>query len=217
VIRKMHLHSYLRVASFLLVLLCALLVLMEDAWAQNIVDVDVKANFSPVAAVGIIMVGGDTRQETMVKFEQVNEGNVVVSFPYSRSDLDKHATVSAIVVSEEGELAFGSVKPVRYDVGSIHSIPQCEEESVISTVGLESQVALLESLLQIRSERRSTYQANLNRELSGDFLNRLMELESGLGLQAYPALSPDTDPVELTDRLSRLKNSIQQFKARKTP
>jgi len=217
VIRKRNLILYLQLIFVLVLLPCALLVPMEDARAQNIVEVDVKTSFSPVAAVGIIMVEGETRQETLVKLEQVNENNLTVSFPFTKSDLDKHATVSAIVVSEDGELAFGSVKPVRYNLGSVHSIPQCKDGSQVSTAGLESQVALLESLLQIRSERRSTYQANLNKELSGDFLNRLKELESGLGLQVYPELSPDSEPVELTDRLSRLKNSIQQFKARKTP
>jgi len=196
------------------IMLCVLFSTTGTASADNLVEVDVRARFDPIAAVGLIMMDGKTRQVPQARMKQIGD-DIVVSFPYNSSELD--GRVTAMVVSNDGELAFGSVKPIRYNKYSRHSIPACADEIPSSTSGVESQLALLESLVQIRSERRATYRDNLAKELSGDFLKRLQDLESGLGLQPESELSADFEPVELADRLSRLKNAIRQFKTLQNP
>lgn len=181
--------------------------------AQNrTIEVNVIANFIPDMAVGLLMSSGRTIQLPNARVEQVGEERLTVSIPYDPKDLESGAMATALLVGPNGEIAFGDVKQITGSISakSFLSLPECKKEIDVPE-GMNDQIGVLQSLVEIRAARREAHQHQLEINLSGPFLEKLRRLEKGFGLEHSIPLSPRLNSFELIDRLSRLATAIKNY------
>lgn len=179
------------------------------------VQVDVYSHVEPSTAVGLLMSAGKTIQKLNPKIEKPSTGTITVSFPYSADEIAPDSVATALVVSEKGEVVFGNVKPVtgtEVDQG-LGSLPLCPEEQQVSAA-LASQSSLLEELYRIRLKRRDQAKLQTTEVLNGPFLERLQKLERGFGLARERELNAELSPLELIDRLSRIRDALRNWETR---
>lgn len=186
-----------------------------DEPQSSTIQVDVSSFVEPATAVGLIMSGDKTIQRLNPKIEKSRPGTITVSFPYQRSEINEHSVASALVVSDKGEVVFGNVKPIygnEFDQ-SLGNIPLCSEDQKVSA-SLASQASLLEELYRIRLKRRDQAKSQVAEAMPADFLARLQKLERGFGLAREKELNADLPPLELVDRLSRLRDALRNWESK---
>ncbi|MFM1847664.1 MAG: hypothetical protein RL417_1138, partial [Pseudomonadota bacterium] len=134
------------------------------------IAVSVEAAFEPVSAVGLIINESTTLQKTNATFKRGKGNEVIVSFPFRSSETENGAMATAMVVAEDGMMAFGEMKPIASpEQRSLATeIPDCPPEK-IKTVGMESQLGLLQKLLDVRAARRANVQMQLKELLNPEF------------------------------------------------
>lgn len=194
-----------------------IILVTESSYAQNrTIEVNVTANFVPELALGLIMSGGKTEQVLNARTEQIGEERLLISFPYDPQKIETGTLASAMLVGPNGELAFGDVKMITGSLSakSFLTLPECSKEIDVPE-GLNDQIGVLQSLVEIRAARREAYQHQLELTLSGPFLEKLRRLEKGFGLEHAIPLSPNLNAFELTDRLSRLATAIKNYQNNK--
>ena len=200
-------------ASFVL---CILPGHAADKDASAAIQVDVSSFVEPASAVGLIMSADKTIQKLNPKIEKPHPGTITVTFPYQPSEIAADSMATALVVSDKGEVVFGNVKPIlsnEFDE-SLGLIPLCAEDQKVSA-SLASQASLLEELYRIRLKRRDQARNQTIELLSGDFLARLQKLERGFGLAREKELNSELTPLELIDRLSRLRDALRNWEKKK--
>ena len=175
-----------------------------------VVQVNVATSFEPKEAVGLILSSSGVAERPSINLQKVKDGLLLVSFTYSKTDVKKDSFATAMVISANGDIAFGDVKALygSSPKTSFYAIPQCPPDQ--NKVSIDrSKFGALETLVHYRTERRETYKKEIQEILSGPFLEKLKKLENGFGLTRGRPLSADLDPFELIDRLSRLKATVK--------
>ncbi len=182
------------------------------------IEVDVQSMIQPSTAVGLLISADGTIERPSTKIEKKSADSIVVTFEVPASQVRPDSVASALVVSEKGEVVFGNVKPLlTADTDqALGSVPLCPGEQ-IAVASLVGQYSVLEKIYSIRVKRRDQARANLEQTLSGDLLARLQKLERGFGLAREKELAPTLSAQELIDRLSRLRDAIQNWKQRNEP
>ena len=194
--------------------LCAL-TLSAPLAAEDRIEIDVHTALNPAKAIGLVISEHGTEQRTGadISWRRVNSDTIIVSVPLGQSDRAAGTVISALVMDEHGGTAFGNNKAA--DVpelsGSIYSLPNCPGPKI--SPAIETQGSLLQSLLEVRSARRTKLQGQLNSVLQGELSGRLTKLERGFGMNHCEALSGDLPPLELEDRLARLVQTITNYRA----
>jgi hypothetical protein len=119
------------------------------------------------------------------------------------------------VISKNGDTAFGNVKtlPTAGTTKQASDIPACPQEE--ANPALNSDMTLIEKLVEIRARQRANRFEKLSALLKGDFLEKLRKFENGFGLVSEPKLSADLNPYDLVDRLARLNAALQTYSAHK--
>lgn len=199
------------------ILLLACLISGNVAFAQNQAGNYAKAIVpvahigEPVSAVGILVSRKGSEQVLKTSTSRDAHGNLVVSFPYPKSLVKSGGTATAMVVDQQGQYAFGEVVPLRPNGASalISALPGCPKKD--HNLGMTAQYALLESLVEIRGQRRKLLQNKIGELLSAGLAERLHRIEAGFGLQQAEAINQDMNPAELIDRLSRVLHSVQSY------
>ena len=200
-------------------LICAAAVMLEllaaPSFAQSRpVSVPIRTELTPLTAVGLILSPGRIIQKAEAGVEKVKEGVWRISFTAQANELEKDSLVSAMIVSEDGSVAFGDLAPSAFK-GSPElyaSLPECQAPRM-SVAKLQNQASVLESLVAVRSERRQILQESLANELQGELLEKAVRLERGFGLTREKELGSGLSPLELVDRLSRLIAAIKNHRA----
>lgn len=206
----------MRILITAILCICSLTVARPVA-AQDLIEIDVHTGINPTQAIGLVISERGTEQRTGsdISWRRVNPDTVVVSVPVERGDRASGTVVSALVMDEAGEVAFGNNKAA--DIvelsSSIFSLPNCPGPKISPAV--ESQGSLLQSLLEVRIARRGKLQNQLNASLQGELLARLTKLERGFGFIHGEALSGNLPPLELEDRLARLVQAVSNYRARR--
>lgn len=197
-------------------LLIALLFSAAPLAAQDrTIEVNVTGNFRPVGSQGIIMTGSTVLTKPVIKVEILAEERMVVSIPYKPEEVQEGALATAVLFGPQGEVGYGDVKYIHDSAStkSFYSLNECAP--IEAPQRMRQQVALLESLVEIRAARKEAHHLRLKQELSGAFLEKLSRLEKGFGLNYSNKLSPDLNSFELIDRLSRLSNAISNYQSNK--
>ena len=173
------------------------------------IEIDVKNAPTPDAVVGLLLTSDGTTEVTETEIIEGPDGTLLVSFPYESEEIVQETLATALVKSANGEVAFGSMKPVHTPgpKDSFLRVPECPIEP--TPVRFQSQLSSIEHLVKIRSEHRVNRYKLVSQVLSGDLLNQLKKFEKGFGLQTGTELSADLHPVELVDRLSRLHHALR--------
>lgn len=191
---------------------------MTQAQAADLIEIDVHTSMQPTKAIGLVMTerGTEQRTDAEISWRRANPDTVTVTLPLRRGDRNPGTIISALVSDDAGEVAFGNNKPA--DVpelsSSIFSLPNCPGPKM--TGAIESQGALLQSLLEVRVARRAKLQSQLNMLLQGDLLARLNKLEHGFGFNHGKTLSGNLPALELEDRLARLVQAITNYRERRS-
>lgn len=199
-------------AVFQIYLLSYLLSTMVLA-QERLIQVDIPARFEADQAIGILLSADQVLQKPIKKLETTRHGTVVVGFEYLENEIRPDTVATAMLVSKDGEIAFGNVKPVLMSPADASAmlLPVCPSQSVpIET--LRDQGGLLENLVATRLARRSNAQLRLSRTMDTDFLKKTRKLEKGFGLTWGEQLDPEMSPSELIDRLSRLVQAIKNVR-----
>lgn len=181
-------------------------------------EFDIDAGFIPVVALGLILENGETYQEPRTTMVRTQPNIVTVSVPFDQKSISQDAVATAFVASERGEVLFGDMKPVFPPSSrrSYSSIPICEKEKSASNTIQSGQYALLQSLVKVRQDREKFAAMQLAKNLSGELLTKLQNLEDKLGLSAGKVpLSSGLPSMELIDRLTRVKAAVSGVKAQK--
>lgn len=203
---------------FLLTISLLLLGVAPAAYAAPTPDMEliVEADFEPTQAVGLLITEKGSTPKEQAKFTKLENGKFLVSFPLSAAELKSSGTATAILYDTAGHSAYGEVREIARE--GLRPAPigmsECKEKGSIPTT-LQGQLALLESLVGIRSQRREVLQEALKSEFSGDMLERLQRLEDGFGLKSASELSPSLAPYQLVERLSAIVASIKNVRANK--
>ena len=204
---------------FLSLMLCAALgptASFAEKVHDKVVEIAVTMQADPKSALGILMSSSGNVQVPVKAIERVNDSTVVVSVPYDDSSAARDTMVTAMILSEDGTPFFGGVRPLfapDSKESSLH-IPNCAPEK-ISEAAMQGQLSLLESLVEVRSQRRGVAQVKVAQVLDGKFLSDLKKLEHGFGFNYSQELSSDLNPVELIDRLSRISEAVSIAKQSK--
>ena len=201
-----------------LIIFCLVLLLCSPVSAQeNVIQVNVSGSFRPVGSQGLLMTKDKVISKPVINVELLANENMLVSIPYHPQEIADGAFATAILFGPQGEIVFGDVKMVTdaATAGSFYALPDCDMNPAVPT-GLNQQMGLLESLVEIRAARREAHQLRLKKTLSGSFVDKLSRLERGFGLNYNKKLSADLEAYELVDRLSRLNNAIRSYQAKKT-
>ena len=183
----------------------------EDKQGKSI-QINVDTELEPAAAQGLFVSASGPIQLPVGEVQRVADNKLVVPVYYKESEIPKDSLATAIIISEQGELAFGNLRPVFSPDprDSFWLIPQCAPEK-INEAALAGQTSLLESLIEVRTERRRVALLALAAALNGDFLARLQKLEVSFGLENDPPLSAELSPVVLLDRLTRILKAIETY------
>jgi hypothetical protein len=204
------------------IIFAALTLISPLAWtslshAEDLIEIDVHTAINPTKAIGLVMSehGTDQRTNSDISWKRVNPDTVTVSIPLGRDDRAPGTIISALVMNDAGEMAFGNNKPsdVPELSPSIFSLPTCPGPKI--NPAIESQASLVQSLLEVRAARRAKLQNQLNGTLQGDLLARINKLERGFGMNHGEALSGNLPPLELEDRLARLVQAIKNYRAQR--
>ncbi len=184
----------------------------------KVVQVNVAAGFTPKQAVGIILSPKGVSEHEAINISKVRDGLYVVTMSYDSDNAVAESFASAMLRSEEGELAFGDVR--RLDVPgskeSFYSLPLCEPPAQQFKID-ESKFGVFETLVEHRTARRDFEKIGVTQALDGPLLAQLQKLEDGFGLSRGTPLSPRLHPNELIDRLSRLLTAIKDYKTLNPP
>ena len=196
----------------LLLSFSALLLVATAAHAER-VEVTLDTKLEVRSAIGLLLSSQGAQQVRETDVHQASEILKLVSFPYLPDKVTPDTVASALVVLEDGSIAFANVRPIlkgQRDAKSFASLPDCEPEEA-TRVSVHDQFGLFESLVEIRSARREVNQIKIKKILAGPFLEKLKRLERGFGLAHPDELSADLPAAELVDRLSRLATAIRSY------
>lgn len=194
----------------------SILAISAVAAAAESISVEVEAPFEPISAVGLIITETTTIQRTEATFSRGKDHRIVVSFPFRESETKNGAAATALVIGEDGTMVFGEMKPIESPEQRMvaSDLPDCSPEK-INSAGLESQLGLLQKLLDVRTARRATIQQQVQGILTPEFRTKLAKLETGFGLTRSSALSPELAPLELNDRLNRIIAALNDYRGAK--
>ncbi len=196
-------------------LLASILVSASTSLAQSVIQLDIEAPFEPVAGVGLIIsTDGTTSARQASSIKSRGENQYILEFPFERRELREDFMISGLLKSSDGQIALADVKPAMIEISqSLYSLPDCPVTETKLPPGISSQIALLESLVEIRTDRREKFfKSSIKEVLNEDFAQQLNDLEKAFGLKSHKAISAELHPVEMTDRLSRIKAAIEQYR-----
>lgn len=212
--------TFINTAWSACLVLCACVTLNNPAYGADkqkggSIQVDVSSFVEPATAIGLLMSSGKTLQKFNPKIEKPSPGTITVTFPYSAAEISPDSMATALVVSEKGEVVFGNVKPITgTEVDqALGMLPLCPDDQQVSAA-LASQSSLLEELYRIRLKRRDQAKAQAEQLMSGEFLERLQKLERGFGLAREKELNATLGPLELIDRLTRLRDALRNWETK---
>lgn len=191
---------------------CLALCYSMPAFAEKptTVQVEVEAGFEAASALGILMSAEKFVHKPASKMEAGSGGKVIVSFPLENEELSGDVMASAMVMSAQGDVAFGNIKQISSEGqgASLSAIPECKAEEIKLTPAM-SQHGVLESLVSVRVERLKYNKNRAAKLLSGEFLDRLREIERGLGFDTNEELSANLHPLDLITRLSNISQAMK--------
>ena len=176
-------------------------------------EVHVQAFFDNPTAVGILMSDSGTIQKPQVTLRHATiPDHYIVSIPFEHSELQQGSMATAMLISQDGEVAIGNVKPASIPSArsSFLSMDYCHTEHYIPDSARRAYVnpGILEPLMQIRKSRREVARMNAANILKGSLLDRLRQAEEVLGFKYREPLSANLPAFELADRLARLRTAL---------
>jgi hypothetical protein len=176
------------------------------------IQVDILGKSEPATAVGLILTADSVVEYPKAKIEKGPRGNYFVSFSVPVTDIKSDSVAMGLVLSAQGEALFTNTKTLndRESLEAIAAIPSCEGEP-LRQVGLSGQVALLNQLVDIRTKLRNVARNKIAATLNGPLLEKLNKLERGFGLGRETELDPGLPPLELVDRLSRIRAAVRNW------
>ena len=183
---------------------------------SNTIMIAVEAPFEPTSAVGLIINETATIQKTDATFSRGKHNEIIVAFPFREAEAKGGAMATAMVIAEDGMMAFGEMKPIESAEQRMvaSELPDCPPEKM-KTVGLESQMGLLQKLLDVRAARRANVQTQIKDLLTPEFRSQLEKLEKGFGYVNARPLSENLPPLELNERLSRITAALLDYRGAK--
>jgi hypothetical protein len=189
----------------------------SEVHAQAQIQVHVQTAGTPKSVLGLV-VSKRTVLSQPVALEQLvttaaGRGSLLVPVTVDAST-PPDSVVSALVMNDDGTIAIGDVRPViEASLGASYlQLPDCPAERA-ETGDVPGKLGLLDSLVKLRTDLRAKYVEELQRQLTPDLAARLIRLEELFGIQQHPPLAADLPPAVLADRLSRLMESVENYRA----
>ena len=218
-----HLHAFPgRIWRALLVsvwMVGALTLCATPGAAETEVRVHVQTAAKPLSALAMILTkrGVITKAIPVEKLIPLSSGGMLIPVPIG-DDTPGDAFVTALVVQEDKAIAMADVRSVETESAgpSYLELPECPPERA-ETGDVPGKLGLLDSLVKLRTDLREKYIAELRKQLTPDLVARLTRLEELFGIKQEPALHPDLPPAVLAERLSRLMESVNNYRAYSTP
>lgn len=208
-----------------MVRICCLILLLVITWFtdpvnllhakdQNMVNIEVEADFEAAQAVGILISETGIQQRLPATFTRVSPTKYRVSFDYRSKQITPTTLATALLILEDGKIVMSEPIPFfKYSDESMRPLPKlpaCPPDPTTQT-RLQGQEGNYQALINIRQERREIVRSKIGLYLTPERLKELAGLEEGFGLSRQHPLSIELDPYELLDRLTRLKIAIKSY------
>lgn len=202
--------------KLLAVCICAfaLSFMASSAHAQNTVQIHIQPSSRPLSVLGMIISkrGVATQPVALETLKALPTGGFLVPVALS-SDIASDAFITALVVQEDKGVVMGDVRSATAEsTRSYLTLPDCPPERA-GTGDVPGKLGLLDSLVKLRTDLREKYLGELQKQLTPDLVARLTRLEELFGIKQHPPLSADLPPAILADRLSRLMEAVQNYRA----
>lgn len=184
------------------------------AVARAEVVIDIQAPVKPVVSESQVVVFSGDGMESVPVTQVVPLGRATYRLEFAPPpNASRGSFFSPSLVLEDGSKLSLPVKQVFWADGKaeLRRPEECKRPDV-NTLVLAQQQGLLESLVQVRSQRQEIAQKKLEQMMSPEQLEKLRRLEEGFGLRYAEPLSASLSPFELVDRLSRLHFALQSFR-----
>lgn len=169
------------------------LFLISSALSQTI-TIPLKEGFIPVSGYGIAITKEGVRLTPSSPVTLNDSGNATLSINLPNGAI----SYSGVIVDTLNNSVASPLKSVSKAV-----LPLCKVQIDQKTAS-GSQTALLQSLIQIRAEKRDLLKKRVTEVLDPSLLEKLNRLEEAFGLSPDIPLSAKLDPYTLSERLSLL-------------
>lgn len=181
------------------------------------VEVVVPARFAPVTAVGILVTPEGTYRLPVAdpahSVRRRNDQEIIVPFSVDASIIRADTYAGALAVSAEGESAFGNMKrlsPKAPEQNLVKAVPLCPVKNINDAV-LAAKASEVKQLVQLRLEKRELVRKMISDALTEEVAKRLQNLEGMLGLAYGSPFSSTLPAEELSIRLERINNALQNM------
>lgn len=177
------------------------------------VIVQLAAKPKPIEATGIIFSTTNSAQYPDASIKMIGDKLYAISFKIPESAVGGNTLASAFATDENGKISFGSVIPVMTvrEGMQLGSIPSCEDEN-IDKVATITNLGTLRQLIDVRTQRMEIIRTKMRQSLDKVLLEKMRKYEEAFGLPHTEPLSVELPPMELLERLSRIKNALEKYK-----
>lgn len=215
-----HLHNttaFLVSRTAMAALFAALLLLgtFEKCMAneETTITVQVEAKPKPIKATGLLFSTSTTAEYQEADIRMIGDKLYAISFKVPKTAIQKDSLASAFAVDEHGKISYGSVRPATTAQESLDmaAIPTCKDVN-IEKIATITNVGTLRQLIDVRTQRMEIIRAKLGRALDKGLINKMQKFEEAFGLPHSEPLTINIPPLELYERLSRIKNAVHKYK-----
>lgn len=202
--------SYL-VASVIIVLVNNSLAFAGSGEIQ--VTVQLAAKPKPIEATGMLFSTSSSAQFPKASIKMIGDKLYSISFSVPESAVGSDTLASAFAIDENGKTSFGSVIPVMTPTEGMRlgAIPSCKDEN-IDKVATITNLGTLRQLIDVRTQRMEIIRTKMRQSLDNVLLEKMRKYEEAFGLPHIEPLSVELPPMELFERLSRIKNAVDKYK-----
>lgn len=148
-----------------------------------------------------------------VEMQRSGDGDAVATILLDTDTLPAEAAVSSMLISESGDVYFSPIEGA-HTLADMDKLPPCPAERD-ANLDFSGQHALLESLVRLRTQYRDGFRSMMGNRLTAGLIEDLSKLEELFGLSYTEPMSADMALPQLVDRLARLTEAVQNYKAHK--
>jgi hypothetical protein len=179
------------------------------------IELSIPTESAPERIVGLVVSKSGVLEKTGIEVENLEEPRAKAKVPVTFLESSADTLVTTMSLTSSSDIKFAPLKSIaaqeKEDKKALK--PRCETSGAkADDQKLIGNMGALYSLAEVRKARRDLMRVEIANKLRGDFLLKLQNIETGLGLNADVQLTPDLSPAELNIRLFRILTVLKNYK-----
>jgi hypothetical protein len=197
-----------------IIIVLGIFLLQVSAFAAD-VKTSIPTAMQPTKFVGLLVSKQGVLEKTGLELQGLENPKADAVVPVGFTENSESTLVTTMYLTGSGEIKFTPLKSVSAQerADKYSSLKKCTlKMPQVKDSQLAGNIGSLQSLLEVRRVRRDFLKLEIASKLRGDYLEKLQNLEKGLGLSADIPLSADLPPAELNIRLFRILSAVKNYK-----